>query len=97
MKLILPGINTPIDLGAEKVNTIVIENPSFLYKLVNLLRQQIEGLDGNAVLSDDGKILDFSKSIELLTQFVPFSLNQKNLITKLTQEFEKKAISSEYE
>lgn len=44
------------------------------------------------VLSEDHIPLDMRKTADLLTQFVPFTVNQKELITKLYAVLKKKAV-----
>jgi len=43
-------------------------------------------------LSEDHIPLDMRKTADLLTQFVPFTVNQKELITKLYAVLKKKAV-----
>lgn len=44
------------------------------------------------MLSEDNKVLPMAKHIELLTRFVPFDMNQKNLITKMTTRMQNIAV-----
>ena len=47
------------------------------------------------MLSEDNKVLPMAKYIELITRFVPFDMNQKNLITKMTTRMQNIAIDDE--
>ena len=96
MILTCPIISTVFDTGIDKVNTIIIENQKMLSAFLNSILLQINGYDGNIVLSNNNKELSFEKSIELLTQFFPFDINKKSLITKVLSSLEKRAISSVY-
>ena len=95
MKFVYPDIDCVFDTEIEKINTIVIENPDLLCSLITDIQNQLSGIDGKAVLSTEEKILPFGKNLELLDRFIPFDLNNKALITGITADLEKKAISDE--
>lgn len=71
------------NLSDEKINILAIENPYHYYSFVSELNSQISGENGLIVLSSDDKLLKLSSTIELITQFVPFEINNKKLINKL--------------
>ena len=60
------------------------------------IQNQLSGLDGKAVLSENNKILPIDKKLELLDRFIPFDMNGKTLISKITADLEKKAVSDEW-
>lgn len=92
MKLVYPDIGFLLDTEEGLVNTLVIENQSLFCSLLNDLHDQLSGLDGRAVLSVRNNPVEISKRMELLTTFVPFELNQKTLLAKITAELEKEAV-----
>lgn len=92
MKFVYPEISKVFDTDIGKVNTIVIENQTLLFSLLSDIYGQIEGNDGKSVLSDNKGILPMSKSAELLTNFIPFELSKKTLISKISASIEKKAV-----
>ena len=97
MKFVFPDISKIFDMESDKVQSIIVEKPELFYKLVLDVQNQIAGFDGIAVLSDDdNKILPLSSFAELHSQFVPFDINQKSLVTKLSAALEKLAVSDEY-
>lgn len=96
MKFVHPEIETVFDTDCDRVNTLIIENQQLFTKLQMDLYEQISGLDGKAVLSDNGKMLGFSGFSELLNQFVPFKLNIKTIQAKVIASFEKLAVNEEY-
>ncbi len=96
MKYVHPAIDAVFDTNDEKVNTLVIENPNFLYSILEDLSNQISGLNGDSVVSENGVVLRTDKNIELLTQFFPFDINKKTLLNKIASELEKKAMSGEF-
>ena len=96
MKFAYPAIDAVFDAEDEKVNTLVIENPSLLYALLEDLGSQMEGMNGDAVVSENGTVLRTDKNAELLTQFFPFELNKKPLLNKIASELERTALHGEF-
>lgn len=91
-----PFIENIFDFEQDYINTLIIENPVFFTEIISDIYKQCEGEEGDSVLSDKYTPLAFSKNAELITQFVPFSINQKTLITKLNQTLERSAVSEEF-
>ncbi len=92
-RLMYPEITQLIVFDESHINTIVIENKTFFRKMVTSLFQQSKGEDGDFVLSEDYTPIEISKHIELLTQFVPFEINKKGILTKLYTAIEKEAVN----
>ena len=67
------------------VRILVIENRPLLRSFLRAVRHQTEGMDGELVVSAGNRSLEFSKTVELLTD--PFSLpfSSKKLAAHLTQ------------
>ena len=80
MKLVYPEIDFVFETDIEKVNTIVIENPTLFYNLLVDINNQLNGDDGKTVLSIDDKIVDIKNKLCILDHFVPFDINEKNII-----------------
>ncbi len=95
MKFTHPQIDRIFDTNRGKVNTVVVENQRFLAELLRDITSQLQGFDGQWIVSEDETILPFHHAVELLDVFVPFELNRKPLITKLCAALEKCAISPE--
>lgn len=95
MRFVHPEIQCVIDTDYEKIFSLVIENQKLFRRLIEDIQNQIEGCEGCSVLSENNKPLEFSKSCCLITQFIPFDVNQKNLLTKVVNQLEKEAISGE--
>lgn len=84
MKLLLSGISHVFDCSApEKINCIIIENQNLLYDILCDIVGQLDGNEGNSVLSEDNNVIPMNKNLEMLSQFVPFEINKKNLLSKL--------------
>lgn len=97
MKIVFPGILRIFETEQEKVNVIVVENQKLLTKILMDLQAQIAGGDGETVVSEDNKVVIMKKRVELLSQFFPFSINQKTLITKIAGELEMIAVQEYHE
>lgn len=96
MKILLKGIEQVFDCGQSNVCTVIIENPKMFYDIVVDIERQIEGFDGNSVLSEDNKPIRMDKNIEQITQFVPFDINKKTLLNKITSEMQKLALDDNH-
>ena len=95
MKFTHPQIDRIFDTGCGKINTLVVENQRFFSELLRDVTSQLQGFDGQWIVSEDEKILPFNHSVELLDVFVPFELNRKPLITKLCSALERYAVMPE--
>ena len=96
MKIAYPEIDHAFELRFDKVQTIIIENPKLLTDFITDISRQIDGLDGRSVLSEDNKEIPINKWVELLTQFTPFKLNTKSLISSIITKIEKTAVQAEW-
>ncbi len=97
-KLAHPNITKMICFEEDAVNSLVIENRDFFRQCIKDLYNRCEGHDGNFVLSEDSKVIECSKHMELITTFVPFEINKKTLLTRLCTYAEKASMSeSNYE
>lgn len=94
MKIMHPLFNEPIELSTEYVRTLVIENQDFFFRFVNDLYEQTEKNNGEIVLSCDNAVVDISKNVELITQFIPFDINNKKIVNRL-HSYLKELMSSE--
>ena len=95
MKFCFPDVNAVFDTELDKINTIVIENASLFLSLLTDIQTQIEGRDGKGTLSENDNILRMDKRAELLDRFIPFSLNQKVLLSKMSAVIEKRIVEDD--
>lgn len=73
-----------IVFDSNQVNTIIIESPSFMASFVRQLNDQIQGQDGDFVLSKHLlEELDISKNVELIINPIIDSSYNKKFATKL--------------
>ncbi|PWJ11203.1 type II-A CRISPR-associated protein Csn2 [Ruminococcus flavefaciens] len=92
MMIAYPAADICCEISEDRVRTIVIENQHMFYSVVSDICSQLEGNNGEIVISEEHTPLDMRKSADLITQFVPFTVNQKELITKLYAALKKKAV-----
>lgn len=92
MMIAYPAADICCEIREDKIRIIVIENQHMFYNMISDIRSQLDGNKGEVVLSEDHIPLDMRKTADLITQFVPFTVNQKELITKLYAALKKKAV-----
>lgn len=96
MTFVYPDIDFVFNTEGRGVHTLVIENQCMFRNLLIDLYNQSQGNDGRSVVADEYKPLPFQKYCEVLSQFVPFSLNKKSVVTKIGQLLAKRAVDSKY-
>lgn len=95
MKFVYPDISMIFDTEDDRINTIIIENANLFCDVLNDIQRQISGMDGISVVSQKNVPSNMSKKVELLDRFVPFEINSKSLISKISTEIEKNALDGE--
>ena len=85
MKLAYPLLNEPIVFEEEKINVLVIENPIELRNSVTELQLQIDGEDGQFVLSDCNQILPFATKAVFITDPLNLQVNSRKVSGKIDQ------------
>lgn len=89
MNLIFPPLDNVIDVSSEKcVNFVVIENQRLFTAVLTDISNQMSGICGDAVLSDNSTPVDISKKMEMISSFISFDINRKTLINKLLKKIE---------
>ena len=79
----------------DKVLTLIIEHPDFFYTVLNDINDQIEGETGFSVISCNAKLISFAKQATMITEFVPFEMNRKELISKLYAHLKKCSVNED--
>ncbi len=95
MRIAYPAVDICSALEEENILTLIFENQHLFYDVVSDIGNQLDGHSGKVVLSKDYQPLDMRKHVELITQFVPFSINQKELINKLYSELKSKSADAQ--
>lgn len=96
MILCHPHIETAIDFTIHKVNTLAIENPKFFRSIILGLYDQLSGLSGDFVLSENGKELNLGALTEIIDNCICLSMNSKTLLGKIASAMEKLAYSEDF-
>lgn len=96
MKFVYPEIDKVFDTETDCVQTLVIENQSLLRRVLEDLYAQSCGFHGNAILSIRDQPVEISKYAEVINSFIPFEINRKPLLTKITSALEKEAMAPEH-
>lgn len=91
MRLYTGLFQETIEINEGEAVSLVIENPSIFYRLMSSLYEQVNGDEGELVLSQNNSEVKISKSIELITSFIPFDLSEKRIITKICSLLEDEA------
>ena len=94
MKLVNTFYNFELDMKENLVAVLSVENPSAYARIVGTIWQQVNGQDGDFILSDSDKMMSISKEMDCI--FNPFSLecNSKKILTKLYQELKSQSDSA---
>lgn len=95
MKLVYHDMEHLLRFDGGYVNELVVENRKLFYDMVNNISMQADGAHGKFVLSISDKPVEFSKYADVTTQFAPFQMNRKNLLTKLYAALEQNAMTVE--
>ena len=92
MMIAYPAADICCELNEDKTLTITIENQHIFYDIITDIQSQLEGNNGEFTISENYQPLDMRKNTELITQFVPFTVNQRELVSKLHTVLKKKAV-----
>lgn len=95
MKFAHPELTEFINWETNAVNTLIIENQLLFRRILKDINDSIEGLKTSVILSIDDKPIEWSKHAEIITDFLKFNLNRKNLIGKICTALENKAVEPE--
>ena len=86
MKLVHPEISGQVMADTKKPCLWVIESPSRLSKVLQELIMQVDGREGNFVLSEKEKECNISKCVELIVNPFTVNINDKKILTRLYSE-----------
>lgn len=93
MMLVYPPIGLEIDIQNDKVQTVVIENQKMFYEIADDIYCQINGNNGDTVISENYVPLELSRSADIITQFIPFTSNRKDILSAICSELKEKAVN----
>lgn len=75
-----------IKLLENQIHVLIAESPSFLSKLIETLYKEKQDGDGKILLSENDKILSFSKMSEIIVNPFTIDPNERRIMQKLYQE-----------
>lgn len=78
-----------MDFSGAKVQTLVIEAPGFLRAFLQDLYDQIDGMEGELLLSEQDKQLSIGTWVEVIDNFLNLDMNKKHLLNKIIGEMER--------
>jgi CRISPR-associated protein Csn2 len=78
-----------IEFRENEVNVVLVENKHYFADLIGELYRQMDGEEGKFVLSDNNKILNIAKSVELLTDVFTVDINNRKLLNALYANVDK--------
>lgn len=93
MRLAYPpyGLNMLFEEG--KINVLIVENPAAVRNMLGDIWRQAEGGVGEWILSEDEKILAFSKSVACVYNVFSLDYNEKRILNKVYSEINELALS----
>ncbi len=83
MKLVHPNLGSQIVFAENKVNVLTIENRKLFVDFVQELILQIDGEEGNFILSEKEKELSLEKSCNLIIDPFNIDINNKKVLHKI--------------
>ncbi|WP_027422046.1 type II-A CRISPR-associated protein Csn2 [Lachnobacterium bovis] len=83
MTLLIPKYDLRIKIQENEVNVLCIENPDAYSYIIKNLWQQVNGEDGEMILSEGEKELKISKDMELITNPFAVDCNDKKILNKV--------------
>ena len=95
MMLAHPMFSKIIDFKNEMINILIIENQKFLTQLIEDIINQINGENGDFVLSEDFIPLDMQKHLEIIIDFFNLDINNKKVLTAIYNKIKKIAYDDE--
>ncbi len=93
MKLVHPDLKCQLDFQTGNAQVWVIESPILLAKYTQELYAQIQGREGQFVLSAADEELPLEKSAEIIVDFFAVNINDRKIINKLYTELNECAVS----
>lgn len=96
MKLVHPDIESQIEFNENEIQILVIENKSAFAKYTKMLFDQVNGVEGEFVLSNEGKLQKISKSMDILFDYYSLQVNSRKVLPKLYANVKIEMNSGEY-
>ena len=91
MKLVHPVLSGPIAFEEGRIAVLTIERPEVFRAFVTDLTRQAEGEDGEAVLSERGKVLDPACCLKVISDYVHFQPAEKRVLNRFMAAVQRSA------
>ena len=95
MRYVHPDYEFSIETSEYGINTLVVESQSAFRTIISDIMLQINGKEGQSILSDDNIPLDMARKAELLIDPIGFDINRKSLLTKIVLAMERASHEAE--
>ena len=95
MTLCISYVDLCIDNSDESITDLVVENQVLFSKILADINKQINGITGDIILSENDKIINFSRKAEVIWNPIIIDINSQKIVKKLYQEIQE--ISDEFE
>lgn len=92
MKIVYPSYGIEIALSEDCVSVLTVENAIAFRRMTGDLWAQMEGAEGEWILSDQEKILSLSKAVEGIFNLFSMDCNEKKVLTKIYSELSTVAV-----
>ena len=91
MRLVSSFFTGEIEFDGEHVHSLVLEGQAVFRAFLEDLCDQLDGLEGESVLSEACMPVPMSKRVALVADFVPFTVSTKELTAAAVKQLEKSA------
>lgn len=95
MRLVHSLFENHIDFYENQINVLAIENRKFMAELIQEINNQINGISGRFVLSDNERELKLDKSCELIVDYFNIDFNNRKNLTQLYKVMNKISIDED--
>ena len=96
MTIAYPAFNLYCELEESTVLNLVIENQQIFSDVISDIYDQCSGESGRLILSENNEPLELRKRAELITQIIPFEINQRDLVNKLYAEIKNVSVNERF-
>lgn len=97
MRIIYAKYGIDLCLEENKITTIVIENPLVMSEVIRDISRQVNGEDGEWILSEQDKIFSIEKGSQFINNPLMVNSNEKRILTRLYKELFEQANTLMYE
>lgn len=94
--MVHPELESQIEFVESAVQVLVIENQNAFARYTRELYDQVNGIDGAFVLSEEGELQKISKCMDIVFDYYFLQVNSRRVITKLYANVKTEMNSGEY-